>query len=98
MITDVDTHPHISAVIDWESSGPTSATTFAQYPLFIVDQPAWDESHPLRERNVRDQATFDKLIHKTERIRKPVPGLRLSNLISNGYGIYLFNYSITHHV
>ena len=48
-----------------ESSGPTFATTFAQY-LFIVDHPAWDESHPLRKRNVRDQATFDELIREAE--------------------------------
>jgi hypothetical protein len=82
MITDVDTHPHIAGVIDWEVSGPTFATSFAQYPLFIVDHPAWDKSHPLRERNVRDQATFDKLIREAERIRNPVPGLQLSHISS----------------
>jgi hypothetical protein len=94
MITDVDTYPHIAGVIDWEVSGPTFATSFAQYPLFIVDHPAWDKNHPLRERNVRDQATFDKLIREAERIRNPVPGLQLSHLISNGYGIYLFKQMI----
>ncbi|KAF8964239.1 hypothetical protein BDZ97DRAFT_1660637 [Flammula alnicola] len=90
MITDVDTHPRITAIIDWEFSGPDFATSFAQYPLFIVDHPFWDEDHPLRKRNIQDQATFDELILEAERIRNPVGGLLLSRLISNSYGIYLF--------
>jgi hypothetical protein len=91
IITDVDIHPRITGVIDWEFSGPDFPTSFAQYPLFIVDHPAWDDDHPLRERNIRDQATFDELILKAERIRhNPVGGPRLSHLISNCYGIYLF--------
>ena len=91
IITDVDTHPRITGVIDWEFSGPDFSTSFAQYPLFIVDHPAWDDDHPLRERNIRDQATFDELILEAERIRhNPVGGPRLSHLISNCYGIYLF--------
>ncbi|KIM47410.1 hypothetical protein M413DRAFT_199512 [Hebeloma cylindrosporum] len=95
IITDVDTHPRITGVIDWESSGPTFTTTFAQYPLFIVDHPAWEEEdHPLRERNIRDQTTFDELIREGELIRNPVSGPRLSHLISNGYGIYLFKQMI----
>jgi len=90
MITDIDTHPRITGVIDWEFSGPEFATSFAQYPLFIVDHPAWDEDHPRRERNIRDQATFDELILEAERIRNPVGGPQLSHLVSNSYGIYLF--------
>jgi hypothetical protein len=90
MITDIDTSPRISAVIDWELSGPDFATTFAYYPLFIVDHPLWDDDHPLRQRNIRDQATFDELILEAESKRGPVCGPPLSHLISNGYPIYLF--------
>jgi hypothetical protein len=65
---------------DLEFSGPDFATSFAQYSLFIVDHPFWDE----------DQATFGKLLLEAEPIRPPVSGLQLSRLISNSYGIYLF--------
>ncbi|KIM43525.1 hypothetical protein M413DRAFT_25879 [Hebeloma cylindrosporum] len=90
MITDVDTYPRITAIIDWEFSSADFVTTFAQYPFFIVDHPFWDNDHPLRERNKRDQATFNELILEAERIRTPVSGPQLSRLISNSYGIYLF--------
>ncbi|KIM43576.1 hypothetical protein M413DRAFT_443503 [Hebeloma cylindrosporum] len=90
MITDIDTHPRITAIIDWEFSGADFVTSFAQYPFFIVDHPFWGKDHPLRERNIRDQATFNELILEAERIRTPVGGPQLSRLISNSYGIYLF--------
>jgi len=80
MITDVSTHPRITGVIDWEFSAAGFATSFAQYPLYIVDHPAWFEDHPLRERNLRDQATFDELIREAEHIRIPVGSLQLSQL------------------
>jgi aminoglycoside phosphotransferase (APT) family kinase protein len=94
MITDVDTNPRITAVIDWEFSGPEFATDFAQYPLFIVDHPDWEEDNPLRKRNIQDQNTFDEIILEAERNRNPVGGLPLSRLISNSYGIYLFQQAI----
>ncbi|KAE9398202.1 hypothetical protein BT96DRAFT_995097 [Gymnopus androsaceus JB14] len=79
MITDANSsHPCISAIIDWEFSGPDFIT------------PAWDEDHPLRERNILDQAIFDELLLEAERNRNPVGGSQLSHLISNSYGIYLF--------
>ena len=94
MITDVDANPRITAVIDWEYSGPEFATNFAQYPLFIVDHPAWEDDNPLRKRNVQDQHTFDEIMLEAERNRNPVGGLPLSRLISNSYGIYLFQQAI----
>jgi hypothetical protein len=78
LITYVDDQPRISAVIDWECSGPSFATNFAMYPFFIVDHPIWEKDHPLRERNRRDQATFDELIREAERSRKSVSGVALS--------------------
>lgn len=60
MFTDPDTHC-LSAVIDWEFSGVEYVSTFAQYLFFIIDHP-WDKDHPLRERNVRDQATFNEIL------------------------------------
>ncbi|KAF9067664.1 hypothetical protein BDP27DRAFT_1296029 [Rhodocollybia butyracea] len=91
MITDADSsHPRITAIIDWEFSGPDFVSSFALYPLFIVDHPHWDEDHPLRARNVRDQATFDELILEAERNRSPTDGPQLSSLISKSSGIYLF--------
>ncbi|KAJ3993348.1 hypothetical protein F5050DRAFT_1782577, partial [Lentinula boryana] len=83
MITDIiSSHPRITAVIDWEFSGPDFASSFAQYPLFIVDHPHWDSDHPLRKRNVRDRVMFDELILEAERNRNPVDDF---------YGIYLFH-------
>ena len=94
MITDVDTNPRITAVIDWDYSGPDFAADFATYPLFIVDHPAWNEDNPLRKRNIQDQNTFDEIILEAERNRNPVGGLPLSSLISNSYGVYLFQQAI----
>jgi len=72
MITDLDTYPRITAIIDREFSSPDFATSFAQYPFFIVDHPFW-EDHPLSERNLLlNQATFDVLIRESERKRNPV--------------------------
>jgi len=97
LITHVNDQPRISAIIDWENSGPSFATSFAMYPFFIVDHPIWEEDHPLRERNKRDQATFDELIRHAEQGRKPLPGASLSQLISDSYGIYLFQQTIQDH-
>ena len=94
MITDVDVNPRITAIIDWEFSGPDFVTSFAHYPLFIVDHPLWDEDHPLRERNRQDQATFNELILEAERTRNPVSNVPLSRLISDSYGVYLFEQAI----
>ncbi|KAJ3837665.1 hypothetical protein EV361DRAFT_895505 [Lentinula raphanica] len=92
MITDINTsHPRITAIIDWEFSGPDFVSSFAQYPLFIVDHPHWDKDHHLRERNVQDRAMFDELILEAERNHNPVDNLQLSRLISDSYGIYLFH-------
>lgn len=93
IITDIDTHPRITAVIDWERSVSTFPTSFAQYPFFIVDHPSWEKDNPLCERNKKDQTTFNELILEAERLHKfqaAVDGPKLSHLISNSYGVYLF--------
>ncbi|KDR66381.1 hypothetical protein GALMADRAFT_259458 [Galerina marginata CBS 339.88] len=95
LITDDDLNPRITAVIDWELSGPDFVTTFAMYPFFIVDHPAWDDDNPLRQRNKRDQATFDELILQAERNRNPVKGSPLSYLIANSYSVYLFQQTLS---
>ena len=64
MITLSESHPRIAAVIDWESSATSPTSFFAQYPLFIVDHPAWKADHPLRSRNVRDQSVFNELMRE----------------------------------
>ena len=43
-----------------------------EHPLVIVDNLMWEHNHPLRTRNVRDQATFISLIREAE--RKKVKG------------------------
>ncbi|KIK60006.1 hypothetical protein GYMLUDRAFT_226331 [Collybiopsis luxurians FD-317 M1] len=91
MITDVNSsHLRITAIIDWEFSGPDFVSSFAQYPLFIVDHPHWDNDHPLRKRNVRDKALFDELLLEAEQNCNLIDDLQLSHLISNSYSIYLF--------
>ena len=91
MVIDADTKPRITSIIDWEFTGPDFVSSFAQYPFFIVDHPIWDEDHPLRERNVRDQVTFIELLREAEGTRvDAVGGEKLSQLISKSLGIYLF--------
>jgi Phosphotransferase enzyme family len=94
MITDTDSEPQITSVIDWEFSSTAATSSFAQYPLFIVDHPQWDEDHPLRPRNVRDQAVFNEIMHRAERKRHPEGDLVLSRAFANSYGVYLFQQSI----
>ena len=90
MIVDSDTSPRISAVIDWEFSGPYPTSSFAQYPLFIVDHPLWEDDNPLRQRNVHDQATFILLMREAEMKKDPMGGLPLSRAFANCQGVYLF--------
>ena len=94
MIVDADTSPRISGVLDWDSSCPYPTSSFAQYPLFIVDHPFWDNDNPLRPRNVRDQATFNALIREAEMQKDPQGGLPLSRAFANCRGVYLFEQSM----
>jgi hypothetical protein len=90
-ITDVDSpEPHITGVIDWEWSSTVSTAAFAQYPLFVVDHPMWPDDHPLRTRNVHDQATFNELMRTVEREANPESDLSLSCAFKNCLGRYLF--------
>lgn len=66
---------------------PTNS--FAQFPLFIVDHPFWEADHPLRPRNVRDQAVFNRLFEQAERQRNPDGGLPLTSAFTNCLGVYL---------
>ena len=90
MITLSESHPRIAAVIDWESSATSPTSFFAQYPLFIVDHPAWEADHPLRSRNVRDQSVFNELIREAERKVDPEGDQSLSKAYANSLGPYLF--------
>ena len=67
MIVDADSDtPRISGIIDWENTTTEGTSIFAQYPLFIVDHPVWEDGHPLKERNLRDQRLFDRLVKEAE--------------------------------
>ena len=66
LIFDVDTSS-VSLVL---SIGSFLAPT--EHPLVIVDNLMWEHNHPLRTRNVRDQATFISLMREAE--RKKVKG------------------------
>ncbi|KIJ55999.1 hypothetical protein M422DRAFT_23467 [Sphaerobolus stellatus SS14] len=91
MVTDTDTtSPRITAVIDWEFTSTDFTSSFAQYPLFIVDHPGWDDDHPLKPRNLEDQATFNRLMREAESKFDPGGGLRLSRAYESCHGVYLF--------
>lgn len=94
MVTDVESNPRVTAVIDWEFSATVATSTFAQYPLFIVDHPVWDDNHPLRPRNIRDQASFDKMMHEAELKRNPDGGQPLSRAFANCLAVYLFEQAL----
>ena len=91
MVTDVESnHPQITAIIDWEYSATTPTSSFAQYPLFIVDHPMWEDDNILRARNIRDQSAFDKFMREAERTRNPTGGQPISRAYANCLGVYLF--------
>ena len=94
MIVDADTSPRISAVIDWEFSGTQGTSSFSQYPLFIVDHPQWEDDHPIRPRNIRDQATFNSLMREAEKKKDPTGDLPLSRAFARCQGVYLFEQAI----
>jgi hypothetical protein len=94
MIVDADKSPRISAVIDWEFSGTVGTSSFSQYPLFIVDHPQWDDDHPIRPRNIRDQTTFNSLMREAERKKDPTGDFPLSRAFARCQGVYLFEQSI----
>jgi hypothetical protein len=94
MIVEADTSPRISGVIDWEFTGTQPTSSFAQYPLFIVDHPRWEDGHPLRQRNVQDQATFITLMRESESKKDPAGDLPLTRAFENSKGVYLFEQAI----
>ena len=98
MVTDVESNPQVTAVIDWEFSATVATSTFAQYPLFIVDHPLWDDNHPLRPRNIRDQASFDKFMHEAELKRNPDGGQLLSRAFANSLAVYSFEQALSNPV
>jgi hypothetical protein len=77
--------PRITAIIDWESSATSSTITFAQYPLFIVDHPAWDDEGPLRERKLLSMISYLK--QGTTWIQQAASRF---HAFANRYGVYLF--------
>ncbi|KAF9456883.1 kinase-like domain-containing protein [Collybia nuda] len=81
---------HITAILDWEGSATSSIGTFAIYPFFIVDHPMWEDDDPLCARNVRDQATFNRLMRAAEGKRNPNGNLPLSIAFEGCQGRYLF--------
>jgi len=94
MIVGSDTSPCITTVIDWEFSGPYPTSSFAQYPLFIVNHPMWEDDNQLCQRNVHDQATFNSLMREAEMKKDPMGGLPLSRVFANCQGIYLFEQAL----
>ena len=88
LLTNLDSDPRIMAVIDWEFTATAPTSSFAQYPLFIVDNPEWDDDHPQRSRNPRDQAKFNAFMYEAEsRLDRDH---RLSNAFTNCHNLYLF--------
>jgi Phosphotransferase enzyme family len=71
MVTDVESNPRITAVLDWELSSTLPTSSFAQYPLFIANHPAWKDDNPLCARNIRDQSAFNKFMQEAELKRDP---------------------------
>ncbi|KAG8946599.1 hypothetical protein FRC03_001333 [Tulasnella sp. 419] len=90
MIVDGDTNPRISGVIDWEWSRTLPTSSVAQYPLFIVDNPHWEPDDPMRERNVRDQETFIKVMREAESRFSPGGDFPITRAFQSSYGVYLF--------
>ena len=97
LVADFDTpSPRISAVIDWEFTSTEATSCFAQYPLFIVDDPLWDVNHPLKSRNLKDQSTFNDLIREAEGRLLPDGDLPLSQAFQKCQVVYLFQQCILH--
>ncbi|KAH7881939.1 hypothetical protein F5I97DRAFT_458712 [Phlebopus sp. FC_14] len=93
LVVDVESHPRITAIIDWDNAQAVCTSSFAQYPLFIVDNPLWDDTDDkvarLRQRNVQDQATFNRLLEEAERKKFPDSAPCLSRAYAKCEGLYL---------
>jgi len=91
MVTDTNTaSPKITGIIDWEFTSTDATSTFAQLPLFIVDHPFWEDDHPLKPRNIQDQAKFLRLIREAESKCDPEGSLPLTRTYEDCRGVYLF--------
>ncbi|KAJ7599857.1 hypothetical protein C8J56DRAFT_812763 [Mycena floridula] len=86
----VDDDLQITGIIDWEGSGTFPQASFAIHPFFIQDHPMWDDDHLLRKRNVRDQATFNRLMRIAESERSLNGSCPLSDAFETSRGRYLF--------
>ncbi|TFK41658.1 hypothetical protein BDQ12DRAFT_765143 [Crucibulum laeve] len=95
MVTNIDSSLlHITAVIDWEFTVTNPTSSFARYPLFIVNHPYWDVDHSLKTRNVKDQATFNQLMLASESRLHPGEEPFLSWAFATCHGLYLFEQCI----
>ncbi|KAJ3513461.1 hypothetical protein NLJ89_g2933 [Agrocybe chaxingu] len=95
MVIDTDTpSPRITAIVDWEFTSTVPTSSFAQYPFFIIDHPIWEDDHPLKPRNVRDQATFVRLMREAEGKTDVGGSLPLSHAFETCQGVYLFKQSV----
>ncbi|CAA7266320.1 unnamed protein product [Cyclocybe aegerita] len=64
------------------------------YPFFIIDHPLWEDDHPLKPRNVRDQATFVRLMREAEGKIDAEGPLPLSRAFETCQGVYLLEQSV----
>ncbi|TFK30046.1 hypothetical protein FA15DRAFT_663374 [Coprinopsis marcescibilis] len=96
LITDVDTRsPRITGIIDWEFTSTDPTTSYAQYPLFIVDHPAWPDDHPTKKRNIKDQKTFNRLVREAESKLDPNGDLPLSRAFEKSAAPYMLQQCLT---
>jgi aminoglycoside phosphotransferase (APT) family kinase protein len=86
---DVKGQPCITALIDWEFSCTVPTSSFAQYPIFIMDHPFLDDDDPHRQRNVLDRETFDKLFRQAEARVYPNSRSTLTDAFASSKGVYL---------
>ncbi|KAF8520306.1 hypothetical protein JB92DRAFT_3141497 [Gautieria morchelliformis] len=94
MVKEVEGQPCITALIDWEFSCTLPTSSFAQYPIFIMDHPAWDDDDPRRQRNVLDRETFEKLFRQVEARVYPSSRSTLTDTFASSKGVYLFEQMI----
>ncbi|TDL17331.1 hypothetical protein BD410DRAFT_831553 [Rickenella mellea] len=94
MLTNVDSEPRITGIINWEYSSTAPTSSFAQYPSFITDQIEVHQDHHRRERNKGDQETFEMLLKEAETTsgRK----MRIAPIFPSTKGIYLFEQVVSY--
>ncbi|TDL17724.1 hypothetical protein BD410DRAFT_843388 [Rickenella mellea] len=90
IVTESDSNPHITGIIDWEFSCTSATWIFCKYPYFITDSYQGATLEWRAERNARDRATFDTAMEEFEGKYFPKQGLHFTKSIASSRKVHAY--------